>query len=66
MFYSLIYRKHENIFLSETTRTRALIFGMQHHLVDLYQFCSIYVPGAKMGLPRGHMFNISLYRENMK
>ena len=28
---------------------RALIFGMQHHLVDLYQFCSNYAPGAKIG-----------------
>ena len=29
--------QNENIFLSESTRSRALIFGIQHHLVDLYQ-----------------------------
>ena len=29
MFYSLIYKgKHDEIFLSENTRTKALIFGM--------------------------------------
>ena len=37
----------KKIFLSETTRPRALIFGMKHHLVDLYQVCSNYTPGAK-------------------
>ena len=31
--------KHEKIFLSGTTRPRHLIFGMKHHLVDLYQVC---------------------------
>ena len=35
--------KHEKL-LSETTRPRALIFGMLHHLVDLYQVCSNYSP----------------------
>ena len=43
----------EKIFLSETIRPRALIFGMKHHLVDLYQVCSKYAPGDKNGLPRG-------------
>ena len=38
----------KKIFLSETIRLRALIFGMLHHLVDLYQVCSNYAPGAKM------------------
>ena len=37
------------IFSSETTRPRALLFGMYHHLVDLYQNCSNYSPGAKNG-----------------
>ena len=36
--------KSLKIFLSEATRSRALIFGMQHHLVDLYQVYSIYAP----------------------
>ena len=38
--------KHEKIFLSETIRPRAMIFGMQHHLVD----CA---PGVKNGLAPG-------------
>ena len=40
MVYIGLYReKHEKI-LSETTRPRALMFGMKHHLVNLYQVCS--------------------------
>ena len=35
--------------MPETTRPRALIFGMQHQLADLYQFYSNYAPGAKSG-----------------
>ena len=50
MFYIGLYReKHEKIFLSETIRHRALIFGMYHDLVDLYQVCSNYATGAKIG-----------------
>ena len=64
MFYIGLYREqHEKIFLSETTRPRALIFGMQYHVVDLYQVCSNYSPGAKNWRPGGHMFYIGLYRE---
>ena len=37
------------IFLSETTRPRALIFGMYYHLVDIYQVFSNYPHGAKNG-----------------
>ena len=66
MFYIVIYRgKHETIFLSETTSSRALIFGMKHHLVNLYQVCSNYFAGPKMAHPEGHMFYIGLYRENI-
>ena len=37
-------------FLSENGRHRALIFGMQHVLVDLYQqVCSYDAPGVKTG-----------------
>ena len=43
---------------------RALIFGMKHHLGDLYQVCSNYAPGAGPRA-RGHMFYIGLYRENI-
>ena len=64
MFYIGLYGENMKLltFLSETTRPRALIFGMEHHLVDLYQVCSNYAPGAKSG----HMFYIGLYRNNMK
>ena len=49
MLYIDLYReKHEKIFLSETTRPRALIFGMKHHLVDHYHVCSNSTPGGHM------------------
>ena len=41
------------MFSSETTRTRALIYGMYHNLVDLYQVCSNIAPGANNGLTAG-------------
>ena len=67
MFYiGLFKEKHEHIFLSETTRPRALMFGMEHHLVNLCQVCSNYIPGATMARPGGHVFYKGLYRENMK
>ena len=54
MFYIGLYRvQHEKIFLSETTRPRALSFCMKYHLVNLYQFCSNYSPGAKNGPASG-------------
>ena len=63
--YIGLYREnHVKIFLSETTRHRALIFGTKHHLVNLYQVCSNYIPVAKIGPSMGHMFYIGLYREN--
>ena len=49
LYIGLFREKHEKIFLSETTRPRALIFGMKHHLVDLQKVCSNYTPGAKNG-----------------
>ena len=47
--------KKENfkIFFSETRKCRALIFGMKHLLVDLYQDCSYDAPGFKTGLAPG-------------
>ena len=36
------------IFLSQTVRAGAFIFGMQHHLVTLYQNTSNYGPGAEI------------------
>ena len=56
----------EKIFFSETTRPRAMIFGMLHHLVDLYQVCSNYATGVKKWASLGITFYIDLYRENMK
>ena len=54
LFYIGLYREqHVKIFLSETTRPRALSFDMKYHLVDLYQVCSNYSPGAKNGVARG-------------
>ena len=65
--YIGLYREnHETIFLSETTRHRALIFGAEHHLVNLYQVCSNYIPEAKIGPSQGYMFYIGLYMENHK
>ena len=50
MFYIGLYReKDETIFLSETTMPRALIFGMKHHLVNLYHICSNYISEAYIG-----------------
>ena len=47
-------KKHEKIFLSETIRPRALIFGMSHHLVDVYQVCSKFTPiGPEIAGPPG-------------
>ena len=65
MLYIDLYReKHENIFLSETTRPKAFIFGMKHHLVNLYQVCSNYTPGAKNGsTPGSHALHRLKYGE---
>ena len=54
------------IFLSETTRHVALIFGLKHCLVDIYHVCSNYAPGAKNGPTPGHMFHIVLYGKQKK
>ena len=64
LYIGLNREKHEKIFLSETTRSRALIFGMKHHQMNLYQVCSNYTPWAKNGpTPGGHMLYIGLNRE---
>ena len=42
--------------MPETLRPRALIFGIYHHLVDLYQVGSNYAPWAKNGPPQGSRF----------
>ena len=55
-----ITSKHRNkegkllkVFFSETRKSRFLIFGMKHLLVDLYQDCSYDAPGVKTGLAPG-------------
>ena len=54
IFYTGLYRVNmEKIFLSEAIRPRALIFGMQHKLMDVYQVCSNYASGAKNGPAQG-------------
>ena len=60
-----LYReKHEKIFLSETVRPRALIFGMNHHLVDLFtKFIQIMPLGPKLPRTGDHMFYIGSYKE---
>ena len=67
MFYIGLHRENvKKIFLSGTTRSKALIFGMWHQLLNLYQVCSNYDPGAKNGpSPGSHVLHGLIYR-NMK
>ena len=48
LYIGLNRERHAKIFLSETIRPRAMIFGMTHHLVD-------YAPGAKNGSAPGSL-----------
>ena len=41
-------------FFSETGGRRALIFGFEHLLMDLYQVVHMMLVGSKMASPRGH------------
>ena len=70
VLHRLIYvGKCEKILLFETRRPIPLLFGMSHHLVDLYQVCSSYSPWVKIAPPLGSivsLFYIGLYRENVK
>ena len=46
---------------------RALIFDMEHQLVDLYQVCLNYVPGANNGPAQGVIcFTYAYVKEDMK
>ena len=49
LYIGLNREKHEKIFLSETIRPRALIFGMMHYLVVFYQVCLNYTPRVENG-----------------
>ena len=58
--------KTNQIFLSGTTMPSTLIFGMQHHLVRLYPFNSIWGTGTiKWTHLRAHTFTIGIYWENL-
>ena len=57
-----LYREHMKIiFLSETTRLKAFILDIWHHLIDIYQICSNYATGAKIALPQESHKLISEY-----
>ena len=65
--YIGFYReKHVKMFLSETTRLKALLFGMEQHLVNRYQVCSNYVPGAENGFASGSRFTWAYIGKNIK
>ena len=55
-------RKILKFFFSKTRKCRALIFGMKHLLVDLYQDCSYDVPGVKTGPALGGGVTSSKHR----
>ena len=63
MLYIGLNREKPEKILSETTRPRALIFGMMHYLVVFYQVCSNIPLGPNMAPPGGHMLYIGLNRE---
>ena len=46
-FHIKIKRKFLKIFLCQTVRARAFMFGVQHHLVAFYQNTSNYGPGVE-------------------
>ena len=52
----------KKIFLSETTRPRALIFCMMHNLVVFYQVVQIIPLRPKMAHPGDHLLYIGLNR----
>ena len=66
VLHRIIYVKYEKI-LSESTSPTALVFGIEHHQLELLQVCSYYAPGL-LTPHGGHMFYIlglHSLRENM-
>jgi len=59
-------KQFSKIFLSKTTRARAFIFGIKHHLEIFYQICSKFAPGAKIDPAPGAQFYIELLKEKFK
>ena len=67
VFIMLILENMKKKFLSETIRSRALIFGVKHSLVDLYQFCSNYAHRTKNGPAAGvTCFTLTYIVKNME
>ena len=63
MFYIGLYREVRGKF----SCLKLLIFGMKHHLMDLYQVCSNYDPVAKNGpAPGVTYFTLAYIGENME
>ena len=63
MLYIGLYRENMKKILSETIRSRALIFGMYNHLEALYQVCSNYALWTKMAPPQvSHRLIKSFFR----
>ena len=62
--YIVLYSKSLKIF-SETVRPRAQIFGIQHHLVDLYQICSNYCHRVKIDPAQGVLVFTQCYMVNL-
>ena len=60
VLHRLIRGKREKFFSSETTRPRALIFVMWHHLADIYQVGSNYATGTKNGPATG----VTCFKQN--
>ena len=55
------------IFLSETARPRAFIFGVKDHLGDLHQVWSNHDPRGQIGPALGYNnFNIEIYSKILK
>ena len=52
-------------FFSENGRHKALIFGIQHLLVDLYQVCSYDAPGGQ-DWPRPGVTNLNIGTKKAK
>ena len=65
MYCIAIYQEYVGKILSETTKHRALIFGMCNHLVNLYQVLLNYAPWAKNGPATLASFSF-MSRDDMK
>ena len=58
--YALMGENKKKIFLSESTRPTALIFGMLQWLMVFYINCANYAPEVKFGHAPGSVVSIDL------